>query len=218
MRSVPCFEPGNSKGKQIVTDHQQKRGDEDRITIVSGLPRSGTSLMMQMLQAGGIGALTDHVRAADDDNPRGYWEYEAVKRTKQDASWLADAPGKVVKMVHLLLYDLPPDRFYRVLFMQRDLREVVQSQSAMLERLGRKGASLTDDELSAAFEEQLAKIGRWLDEQPNFTALTVDYNTLLEHPEPITQAIDEFVGGGLDTKAMCAVIDPSLYRQRRPGV
>ena len=100
---------------------------DDVITIVSGLPRSGTSLMMQMLEAGGMPVLTDGIRDADEDNPRGYYELEAVKRTKDDPAWLHGAPGKVVKMIYLLLYDLPTTYNYRIIFMRRPLSEVVAS-------------------------------------------------------------------------------------------
>ncbi len=184
------------------------------ITIVSGLPRTGTSLMMQMIHAGGIPALTDKVRASDQDNPRGYFELEAVKRTRKDVSWLAQARGHVVKMVHLLLYDLPSDHQYRVVFMRRDLREVVRSQGIMLERRGTDGARLTDEQLIRAYEGQLAKIERWLDEQPNFQVHLVSYNTLMSDPPPAVAAINAFLGGGLDGEAMLASIDRSLYRQR----
>src|SRR5262245_20267166 len=109
----------------------------NEIIVVSGLPRSGTSLMMQMLDRGGIPAVTDRLRAADEDNPRGYYEFEAVKRTKQDASWLPAARGRAVKLVSSLLYDLPNSEAYRVLFMQRDMDEVLESQEKMLARLGR---------------------------------------------------------------------------------
>ena len=126
--------------------------------IVSGLPRSGTSLMMQMLHCGGVPALTDNVRERDEDNPRGYYELEAVKRTRNDASWLDDAAGRVVKLVHLLLYDLPPPRSYRVVFMKRDLNEVVRSQGVMLDRRGSEGAKLTAQQLITAYEGQLAKV------------------------------------------------------------
>ncbi len=189
--------------------------NDDVITIVSGLPRTGTSLMMQMLRAGGIDALTDQVRASDEDNPKGYFEFEAVKRTKKDDSWLAEAGGRVVKMVHLLLYDLPDDRQYRVVFMRRDLREVVRSQGVMLERRGTDGARLTDDQLIRAYERQLAKIERWLDEQPNFQVHFVSYNELISDPSPAVEAIHAFLGSGLDAKPMAACVDPTLYRQRQ---
>ena len=109
----------------------------DFVTVVSGAPRSGTSMMMRMLAVGGIAPLTDGVRVPDTDNPHGYYEYEPVKRTKADDSWLGQAAGRAVKMVHLLLRDLPADRSYRVILMRRDLTEMVTSQRRMLERLGR---------------------------------------------------------------------------------
>ena len=105
------------------------------LTVVSGLPRSGTSMMMRMLEQGGLPVLIDGVRTADDDNPNGYYEFEAVKQTREDASWLEGSEGKAVKMVYRLLYDLPPDRAYRVLFMTRNLDEVLASQRVMLTRL-----------------------------------------------------------------------------------
>jgi len=185
------------------------------ITIVSGLPRTGTSLMMQMIHAGGIPALTDEVRASDQDNPRGYFELEAVKRTRKDVSWLDEAGGRVVKMVHLLLYDLPSNHQYRVVFMRRDLREVVRSQGVMLERRGTDGARLTDEQLIKAYEGHLVKIERWLDEQPNFQVHQVSYNTLMSDPPPAVEAIKAFLGGGLDRNAMLGSIDTSLYRQRQ---
>ena len=187
------------------------------ITIVSGLPRTGTSLMMQMIHAGGIPALTDRVRASDEDNPKGYFELEAVKRTKKDDSWLAEAAGRVVKMVHLLLYDLPGNHQYRVVFMRRDLREVVRSQGVMLARRGTDGARLTDEQLIGAYEGQLTKIQRWLDEQPNVQVHQVSYNSLMNDPPPAVAAIRAFLGGELDGDAMLASIDPSLYRQRQGG-
>ncbi len=187
------------------------------ITIVSGLPRTGTSLMMQMIHAGGIPALTDRVRASDEDNPKGYFELEKVKRTKKDDSWLAEAAGRVVKMVHLLLYDLPGNHQYRVVFMRRDLREVVRSQGVMLARRGTDGARLTDEQLIGAYEGQLTKIQRWFDEQHNFQVHQVSYNSLMSDPPPAVAAIRAFLGGKLDGDAMLASIDPSLYRQRQGG-
>ena len=186
----------------------------DQIIIVSGLPRSGTSLMMQMLDAGGLEALTDHVRARDEDNPRGYFEFEAVKRTKKDPSWLDEAGGRCVKMVHVLLYDLPSDRPYRVVFMKRDLREVIRSQSVMLQRRGTTGASLNDEQLTAAYEGQLTKIEAWLADQPGFQVLYVSYNELMEDPAGAAKAVNRFLGGALDEEAMQKHVDPTLYRQR----
>ncbi len=187
----------------------------DVTTIVSGLPRSGTSLMMQMIHSGGLPALTDKVRAGDEDNPRGYFELEAVKKTKKDPSWLDETPGRVVKMVHLLLYDLPGDRSYRVVFMTRHLREVVRSQGVMLRRRGTTGADLTPEQLITAYKGQLARIRQWLDEQANFQVHYTSYNDLMADPSASVAAVNAFLGGGLDVDAMLRNVDPKLYRQRQ---
>ncbi|MBK9128286.1 MAG: sulfotransferase domain-containing protein [Phycisphaerales bacterium] len=185
------------------------------VTIVSGLPRSGTSMMMRMIDAGGIPALTDNVRTADQDNPRGYYEYEPVKRTKEDPSWVDAARGRVVKMVYRLLYDLPARYTYRVVFMRRNLMEVVASQDVMLTRRGREGGELPPDKLVALFTQQLDEFDRWVRAQPNFGLLYVDYNEVVRDPGPAVARLNEFLGGALDTAAMRAVVEPELYRQRR---
>ncbi len=185
------------------------------ITIVAGLPRSGTSMMMRMIEAGGIPALADNVRRADEDNPLGYYEFEAVKRTRKDATWLEGAPGKVVKTVHVLLYDLPLDRDYRVVFMRRKLEEVVASQDLMLQRQDKPPSDLTAEQLIRAFRIQLLKLDKWLEDQPGFQVLRVNYNEAIQDPVSSVQAVNEFLGGHLDTQAMLKVVDPSLYRQRR---
>lgn len=188
--------------------------ERNSITIVSGLPRSGTSLMMQMLQAGGLPVLTDNTRAADDDNPKGYHELEAVKQTRHDASWLEGAVGTVVKMVHLLLHDLPGDHQYDVVFMKRDLAEVVASQQVMLQRAGKAGAQMPREKLIAVYTSQYRKIEAWLAEQPNFRTLYCDYNQLIRDAQPVIEAVNQFLGGAMDAQAMQRVVDPSLYRQR----
>ncbi|MFH1434408.1 MAG: sulfotransferase domain-containing protein [Pseudomonadota bacterium] len=188
---------------------------DDKITIVSGLPRSGTSLMMQVVVAGGIPALTDNIRKADDDNPKGYWELEAVKKVKEDASFLKGAPGKVFKAVHLLLYDLPPDFGYRVVFTERRIEEVLASQKKMLDRMGKDHGGLTDGKLGSIFGDQIEKLKTWLAGRENFSVLYVDYNEVVEDPKPTVEKINAFLGGGLDTSAMLAVVDPTLYRPRK---
>jgi hypothetical protein len=200
-----------------VTQPSQQSDAGPTVTIVSGLPRSGTSLMMQMLDAGGLAVLSDHVRAADEDNPRGYYEFEPVKRTKRDPSWLDHAGGRVVKMVHLLLYDLPVDesRRYRVILMRRDLGEVIASQKRMLDRTGAAGAKLSDDQLREAYGRQLAKLADWLAGQQTFNVLEVSYNDLVREPAAVASRVNAFLGGALDEAAMRDVVDPSLYRQRR---
>lgn len=186
----------------------------DFVTVVSGAPRSGTSMMMRMLEGGGIPPLTDGVRVADRDNPHGYFEYEPVKRTRADASWLGEAEGRAVKMVHVLLRDLPADRRYRVVLMRRDLSEMIASQRRMLERLGREGGKLSDERMAEIFAAQLDETERWLRSQAAFSCLAVNYNELVANPRPHAERVAEFLGGGLDVDAMCAVVDPSLWRNR----
>jgi hypothetical protein len=188
---------------------------EKFLTIVSGLPRSGTSMMMRMLEAGGIPALVDNIRKADEDNPRGYYEFEAVKQTRKDASWLKTADGRVVKMVYRLLYDLTPDHQYRVVFMRRKLEEVIASQNVMLARQAKPGGSLPDDKLMAVFRTELESVYRWLEKQPNFRVLFVDYNEIMQDAGPAVDELNRFLGGKLNTAAMMKVVEPNLYRQRR---
>jgi hypothetical protein len=183
------------------------------VTVVSGLPRSGTSLMMQMLDAGGMPVLTDGIRTADEDNPRGYMELEAVKRTKEDSSWVSGAQGKAVKMVYLLLRDLPAAYNYRVILMRRDLAEVVASQRAMLSRLGRPGADLSDSRMAAIFEAQLSETTEWLRAQRNFSVLDVDYRDCLQSPDRVASGVNVFLGGMLNKKQMASAVDVSLYRR-----
>lgn len=171
-------------------------------------------MMMRMIDAGGIPALTDHVRQPDDDNPRGYFEFEPVKRTKEDPSWLNQATGRVVKMVYRLLYDLPPDRQYRVVFMRRKLEEVIASQDVMLSRRGRGGGGLSKEKLISLFGNQLREFEEWVARQNNFRILYVHYNDTIKQPQATVNAVNEFLGGHLDTAAMLRVIEPDLYRQR----
>jgi hypothetical protein len=182
------------------------------IILVSGLPRSGTSLMMQMLVAGGLEAITDNIRTADPDNPRGYYEFEKVKQIKHDASWLPGARGKVVKMVSQLLYDLPFSERYRILFMERDLEEVLLSQEKMLTRLGRQGAPR--ETIREAFTLHLERLHRWLAQQANMDLLCVSYNALLQSPRELTQRVCDFLGGSVDREGMVAQVDGALYRNR----
>lgn len=184
------------------------------VNVVSGLPRSGTSLAMQMIHAGGIPALTDGQRTSDDSNPRGYFELERVKQLKQDKSWLDDAAGKVVKVIHLLLAELPDDRPYRVVFMQRDLREVVQSQATMLARSGRAGGQLAPERLIAVYEQQLKTVEQWLAARPNFSVLRVPYAQLVSDPAGVVPTVNAFLGGTLDEARMRAAVDPGLHRNK----
>lgn len=189
--------------------------DKDFLTIVSGLPRSGTSMMMRMLETGGLPVMIDEIRTADDDNPNGYYEFEAVKQTKEDPSWLESSAGKVVKMVYRLLYDLPEDRTYHVLFMARDLEEVLRSQRVMLERNGTGNDGITDDQMRMMFQMEIDKFFKWIADRPSFKMIRVDYNALMQDPAAELTKVNEFLGGGLDVEAMAATVDKSLYRNRK---
>jgi hypothetical protein len=186
---------------------------DSEIIIVSGLPRSGTSLMMQMLEAGGIEIVTDHVRTADADNPRGYYELEKVKRIKQDASWLPESRGKAFKMVSQLLYDLPPGERYRIIFMERDLDEVLASQEKMLERLGR--AAAPRDAMKRSYVIHLKRLHEWLGGQRNMEILRIRYSDLVEAAQPEAARVSQFLGGKANAAQMVTAVDASLYRNRK---
>jgi hypothetical protein len=184
------------------------------LTIVSGLPRSGTSMMMRMLEMGGMPVLIDHIRTADHDNPNGYYEFEAVKRTKQDSSWLDESPGKAVKMVYRLLYDLPADRSYRVLFMRRKLEEVLASQRTMLNRKAAPGDSVSDEQMETLFRRELEAFYSWVPNQPHIELIDVDYNRILSDPITELARVHRFLGGAVDLAGMASVVDAKLYRNR----
>ena len=185
------------------------------ITVVSGLPRSGTSMMMRMLEAGGMDLVTDNIRKADEDNLRGYYEFERVKKIKEDRSWLPFCEGKAVKIISILLLDLPKDRSYKIIFMQRDMEEILASQKAMLERRGEKGAGVDGRKMANNFEKHLQQVEKWLSSNDAFDVLYVTYNDILSNPQRHIDTINEFLGGRLDTKNMSQVVEQSLYRQRK---
>lgn len=185
------------------------------ITIVSGLPRSGTSMMMKMLEAGGLPPLVDHVRTADADNPKGYYEFERVKKLKDgDVEWVRRARGKAVKVIAALLQYLPADHDYRVLFMRRAMPEVLASQRQMLIRRGENPDKFDDAELAGLFERHLQKIDAWIEQQPHMRRLDVDYNALIENPRLHLERINQFLDDVLDVEKMIGVVDVSLHRQR----
>jgi len=184
------------------------------VTIVSGLPRSGTSMMMKMLEAGGKELISDGVRQADADNPGGYFEFEKVKRLREDKSWLGQAAGKALKVVSRLLYELPMDRSYKVIFMQRNLHEILASQAQMLCRLGRPVGDVDDSEMRDLFERHLAEVKKWLVEGESFSVIHISYNQILQDPGGQSLAIKQFLGEDLDVDKMAAVVDEGLYRQK----
>jgi hypothetical protein len=185
------------------------------IVVVSGLPRSGTSMLMKMLEAGGIPLVVDGLRVADEDNPKGYYEDERVKNLAQDRdrSWLGAAQGKAIKIISYLLKDLPPHYNYRVLFIRRSLKEVLASQGKMLERRG-EASETGDDRMKELFENDLWKAGYLLKHQPQFEVLEIQYKDVVANAREQAQRISRFLGGGLDADAMAGVVDRQLYRNR----
>jgi len=184
------------------------------VTVVSGLPRSGTSMMMQMLAAAGIEAFTDQRRVPDEDNPRGYLEHEQATRLDRDASWVPQARGKAVKIVAQLLPHLPANEEYRVIFLHRKLEEVVASQRAMLARLGRGGAKLSDADLMRTYTRQLVRVQNWLRSHPEIPVLPVKYIDAVSDPAAIAAQLTGFLGEPFDSRAAAGAIDAKLQRQR----
>ena len=184
------------------------------VIIVSGLPRSGTSMMMNMLQAGGLPLLTDSIRTADDDNPKGYYEFEQVKQIEQDPTWLEDAQGKVVKMISALLKHLPGDYHYKIIFMRRKIEEVLASQRQMLIRRNEPTDTVADDKMADLYRRHLQQVEAWLAKQPNIDVLYITYHQVVANPREHAEQISAFLGGGLDIDTMAASVDHMLYRQR----
>lgn len=188
------------------------------VVIVSGLPRSGTSMMMKMLAAGGLPVLSDGQRTADSDNPEGYYEFERVKQLdKGDKAWLREAEGKVVKVISALLEHLPPGYEYRLIFMNRRMQEVLASQRKMLAHRG-EASDISDEKLAELLDRHVRKVKGWLATQPHFQLLEIDYNRMLADPRPFSAQINRFLAGSLDEEAMAAVVKPSLYRNRADGL
>lgn len=202
--------------KFFSRSNQSKSGKQP-IIIVSGLPRSGTSMMMKMLAEGGAPILTDQLRRPDDDNPNGYFELEVVRQMKEgNFSWLQQADGKVVKVISALLEYLPNDHEYKIIFMERDSKETLASQKIMLDHRG-QFSKLTDDEMEHQLHTHLAAMKPWLVRQPNIEVLYVNYNALMAEPELFCDRIAEFLDLPLNQAQMLAVPDKRLYRNRAPN-
>ena len=188
------------------------------IVVVSGLPRSGTSMVMKMLEAGGLAVLTDGLRTADEDNPKGYYEVERVKNlgTESDRSWLAEARGKGIKVISYLLRSLPPRFNYRVVFIRREMEEVLASQRKMLARRG-EAEETPPERMRALFDDDLWRASYQLRHRPEFETLELHYSAVLARPLEEARRLAAFLGGGLDAEAMAAAVDPQLYRNRAKG-
>lgn len=187
------------------------------ITVVSGLPRSGTSMLMRMLESGGMQIWTDSIRTADEDNPKGYFELEKIKTLDKegDKSWVAEARGKVIKVISFLLKDLPPQNFYKVIFVQRQLDEVLASQNKMLIRRGETPDAIDDEKMKQNYQSHLRKLDYFLKHERNFEVLYADHREILKQPLEAAKKINTFLGNHLNAEAMAQAVDPNLYRNRR---
>ena len=196
----------------------QKRQGEP-IVVVSGLPRSGTSMLMKMLDAGGMEIMTDSERVADIDNPKGYFEYERVKDLEKetDKSYIREGRGKVLKVISFLVKDLPEDNDYQVIFMRRDLDEVLASQNKMIERLGTEDSTAAEEAMKEAYRNDIVRTRLLCKNRANFELIEVNYKSTVENPVATVRGVNAFVGGHLDEAAMREAVDGSLYRNRGKG-
>lgn len=186
------------------------------IIVVSGLPRSGTSMAMKMLDAGGVAIVTDGVRTADESNPKGYYEFEPVKELDKngDLSWLPGARGKAVKIISFLLTYLPDTYDYKVVFMNRDIDEVLASQNKMIAARGEADAT-NDATMRKAYRQHLEKVDRFLRTRACFSTLRVGYTDVIANPAAEARRLNEFLGGKLNVDHMATVADRELYRNRK---
>jgi hypothetical protein len=203
--------------KKVFGPRSSTKPRAQTVIVVSGLPRSGTSMMMKMLAEGGLEVLTDFIRSADEDNPNGYFELEQVKQLAEGRrEWLAHADHKLVKVISALLEHLPPEHHYKVLFMERHIPEILASQRKMLERRNETSA-VSDADMEAQFREHLKAIKYWLARQPNMEVMYVDYNRMMTNPDDYCPKVADFLGLPVDVAKMRSVPNERLYRNRAPG-
>ncbi len=187
---------------------------QDTITIVSGLPRSGTSMMMEMLEKGGITPLTDKVRRPDEDNPKGYYEYERVKALPEDTGWLEEAKGRSVKVLGEQIKHVPEGYDYKVVFMERDLDEMIESQTKMLKRKGKDPDDISKEELKKTFKDYRKILKQQIASHPGMDVIYVSYNDMISNPELVIESVSAFFDRKLNTTEMLSVVDEDLYRNR----
>jgi hypothetical protein len=189
--------------------------NHNAVIVVSGLPRSGTSMMMKMLNAGGIEPVTDNIRTADEDNPKGYYELEKVKQLDKDNAWVADCEGKAIKVISMLLKPLPATQHYKIIFMRRKMEEILASQKQMLIRRGQPTDTIPDAKMAEMFNKHLRDIESFIEKQPYMECLYISYNDVLENAAANVEKINEFLGGAMNKAAMLEVVDKALHRQRK---
>jgi len=189
--------------------------ERDVIVIVSGLARSGTSMMMRILEDGGLEVLTDGVRKGDEDNPEGYYELESVKRLAEDQSCLRAGGGKAIKIISSLLQHLLAEYYYRVIFMDRSMDEIIASQRKMLVNRGEPARVENEERVASLFRQHLVQVKGWLEAQPHIDVICVDYNKMVEDPRKHIERVNRFLGGRMNVEMMVNAVDIALYRQRK---
>ena len=187
------------------------------LVIVTGLPRSGTSLVMSLLAAGGHPILEDHRRAPDPDNPRGYYEFEPVKSLMRDNTWLHAHAGQAIKIISTLLPFIPPDLPLDVIWIQRHLPEVLASQSTMLMRAG-KPLAANPALLATAFQKQTMATEAFLTRRPRTRVLALQHHELLQSPVQQISRLLDFLPSLQNESKMLQTIDPALHRQRLENI
>jgi hypothetical protein len=176
-------------------------------------------MLMKMLEAGGIKIMTDSERTADIDNPKGYFEYERIKDLEKetDKSYVREGRGKALKVISFLIKDLPDDNDYRVIFMRRDLDEVLASQNKMIDRLDSTDTSASGEAMKEAYRNDIVRTRLLCKQRPNFEHIEIHYKPTVEQPTDTARRVNEFLDGRLDEVAMRAAVDGSLYRNRGSG-
>lgn len=228
---VTTYQPGNRKAHlylvKIFTNnildlkkaekHTEfiKNNIKGTITIVSGMPRSGTSMMMQMLQAGGLDILTDNIRSKDENNPKGYLEYQKVKSLASDNSWIHEGQNKVIKVIAQLLQHLPASYQYKVIFMERDMEEIIKSQQIMLGKKSEVDKKIYPTVLADTFRKQLGKTRSWIKTHPQFEVMYVYYTDVINNPTEVAENLSVFLDADLNVSKMAEAVDSSLYRNRK---
>ncbi len=220
-RRTPKIRPSTAETREIpnpASTPHEKPVDmpplQECLVVVTGLPRSGTSMLMQMLAAGGIGILSDGLREPDEDNPRGYLEFEPVKNLLKDSKWLFEGRGKAVKIIAPLLAALPLGLPCRVILSERDLDEVLDSQDRMLARRNRTPAATPERRrmLKDEYARTLGRVKAMLAQRPRTQSLVIDHREALSNPAIAAEELNEFLGGELDAAKMAAAIDATLER------
>jgi len=198
-----------------MLNKKETRGLGDfMLYIVSGLPRSGTSMVMKMLAAGGIDIVTDYLRKPDVDNPAGYFEYEPVKNMADDAAFIQNMNEKAIKVVSYLLPYLPGNKKYKVIFMLRPIEEVLLSQEKMLKQRGEHFSVQAQTSLYKKFQNHLYDIRLWLARRSGFDSLFVKYPDVVNAPIIYSKRIAGFLNVQCDVEAMAAAVSPELYRNQ----